>query len=131
MEQFLRTIALVLLAVVFVLILRGNSKGIGELLTLLVCCMVMASAIEYLKPVLAFINSVQALIGVDSRFIKLLLKVVGIAATAEIAGLICDDSGNSAMGKALQFLATAVIVCMSIPMLTALMELIEGIIKGL
>lgn len=131
MEQFLRTVALVLLAVVFVLILRGNSKGIGELLTLLVCCMVMASAIEYLKPVLAFINSVQALIGVDSRFIKLLLKVVGIAATAEIAGLICDDSGNSAMGKALQFLATAVIVCMSIPMLTALMELIEGIIKGL
>ena len=113
------------------LILRGSSKGIGELLTLLVCCMVMASAIEYLKPVLAFINSVQALIGVDSRFIKLLLKVVGIAATAEIAGLICDDSGNSAIGKALQFLATAVIVCMSIPMLTALMELIEGIIKGL
>lgn len=131
MEQFLRTVALVLLAVVFVLILRGSSKGIGELLTLLVCCMVMASAIEYLKPVLAFINSVQALIGVDSRFIKLLLKVVGIAATAEIAGLICDDSGNSAMGKALQILATAVIVCMSIPMLTALMELIEGIIKGL
>lgn len=131
MEQFLRTVALVLLAVVFVLILRGSSKGIGELLTLLVCCMVMASAIEYLKPVLAFINSVQALIGVDSRFIKLLLKVVGIAATAEIAGLICDDSGNSAIGKALQFLATAVIVCMSIPMLTALMELIEGIIKGL
>lgn len=131
MEQFLRTIALVLLAAIFVLILRGSSKGIGELLTLLVCCMVMASAIEYLKPVLAFINSVQALIGVDSRFIKLLLKVVGIAATAEIAGLICDDSGNSAMGKALQFFATAVIVCMSIPMLTALMELIEGIIKGL
>lgn len=131
MEQFLRTVALVLLAVVFVLILRGSSKGIGELLTLLVCCMVMASAIEYLKPVLAFINSVQALIGVDSRFIKLLLKVVGIAATAEIAGLICDDSGNSAIGKALLFLATAVIVCMSIPMLTALMELIEGIIKGL
>lgn len=129
MEQFFRAVALVLLAVVFVLILKNSSKGIGELLSLLVCCMVMIAAVSYLEPVIAFVETVQDLSGLDGDMLKILLKVVGISVTAEIASLLCDDAGNSAMGKTLQILATAVILCLSLPMLTSLLRLIEGILK--
>lgn len=129
MEQFFRAVALVLLAVVFVLILKNSSKGIGELLSLLVCCMVVMAAVSYLEPVIAFVETVQDLSGLDGDMLKILLKVVGISVTAEIAGLLCDDAGNSAMGKTLQILATAVILCLSLPMLTSLLRLIEGILK--
>lgn len=118
-----------LLAVVFVLILKNSSKGIGELLSLLVCCMVVMAAVSYLEPVIAFVETVQDLSGLDGDMLKILLKVVGISVTAEIAGLLCDDAGNSAMGKTLQILATAVILCLSLPMLTSLLRLIEGILK--
>lgn len=131
MEQYFRAVALVLLAAIFVLVLRGSSKGIGELLSLLVCCMVAAAAIGYIEPVVSFVRSLQALIGLDDQYLIILLKVVGISATAEIAGMICEDSGNSAMGKALQFLSTAVVIFLSLPMLTALLQLIEGVLKGL
>ncbi len=131
MEQYFRAVALVLLAAIFVLVLRGSSKGIGELLSLLVCCMVAAVAISYIEPVVSFVQSLQALIGLDSQFLIILLKVVGISVTAEIAGMICEDSGNGAMGKALHFLSTAVIIFLSLPMLTALLQLIEGVLKGL
>lgn len=129
MEQFFRAVALVLLAVVFVLILKNSSKGIGELLSLLVCCMVVMAAVSYLEPVIAFVETVQDLSGLDGDMLKILLKVVGISVTAEIASLLCDDAGNSAMGKTLQILATAVILCLSLPMLTSLLRLIEGILK--
>lgn len=120
---------MVLLAVVFVLILKNSSKGIGELLSLLVCCMVMMAAVSYLEPVIAFVETVQDLSGLDGDMLKILLKVVGISVTVEIASLLCDDAGNSAMGKTLQILATAVILCLSLPMLTSLLRLIEGILK--
>lgn len=131
MEQFFRTIALVLLAVVFVLILKNNTKGIGELLTLLVCCMVLSAAISYLQPVIDFMKSVQQIGGLDNQMLKLLLKVVGISITAEIVSLLCEDSGNSAMGKTIQFLATAVMIWLSLPMLTSFLQLIEGILDRL
>ncbi len=131
MEQFFRAVALVLLAVVFILILRGSSKGIGELLSLLVCCMVMTTAIAYLKPVVEFIRSLQEISGLDAWILKTLLKVVGISVTAEIATVLCDDAGNAALGKALQYLATAVIVFLSLPLLTKLLQLIEGILDRL
>lgn len=131
MEQFFRAVALVLLAVVLVLILKNSARGIGELLSLLVCCMVMALAMDYIQPVVEFIRSIRALGGLDTQMLTILLKVVGISVTAEIASLLCDDAGNSAMGKSLQFLSTAVIICLSLPMLTALLTLIEGILKSL
>ncbi len=131
MEQFFRTIALVLLAVVFVLVLKNNTKGIGELLTLLVCCMVLSAAISYLQPVIDFMKSVQQIGGLDNQMLKLLLKVVGISITAEIVSLLCEDSGNSAMGKTIQFLATAVMIWLSLPMLTSFLQLIEGILDRL
>ena len=65
----------------------------------------------------------------DGELLGSLLKIVGICFTAEVTGHICDDSGNSALGKVLQFLASAAILYLSLPMLTMLLELVEGILE--
>lgn len=130
MEHFFQAIGAVLIAVILILILRTSDRGIGELLSILVCGMVIVVALRYIQPLTDFLNSLQSIIKADSEMIKILLKSVGISITAEIAELICKDAGNSAMGKTVQILATAVIVCLSIPMLTALMELIKGVLSN-
>ena len=131
MEQFFQAVAAVLLAVILILVLRNSNRGIGELLSLLVCGMVIFTAIGYIRPILEFVDTVQDIGSLDTGMIKTVLKVVGISVIAEIAELICDDSGSKAMGKALQFLATAVIICLAVPMLTSLLELIGGVLGGL
>jgi hypothetical protein len=42
-----------------------------------------------------------------------------------LAGLICTDAGNGALGKALQLLTGAVILWLSIPLIQALIELLS------
>ena len=67
----------------------------------------------------------------DNQLLKTVFKVVGICVIAEIVELICIDSGNSAMGKALQLLSSAVVVWLAIPLMTSFLELIEGVLKGI
>lgn len=129
MEHYLQAVAAVLLAVILALVLKKGSTGIGELLSLLVCGMVIILATEYMKPVMEFVHTVECISLVDSQMLKILLKVVGVSVTAEIAELICSDSGNAAMGKTLQFLASAVVVWLSIPLMTAFLELIKGVLS--
>lgn len=131
MEQYFQAVAAVLLAVILVLCLKKSQTGIGELLSLLVCGMVILSAVAYIKPVMEFVETVQRMSMVDSQMLNILFKVVGVTITAEIAELICSDSGNSAMGKTLQFLASAVVVWLSIPLMASLLELIEGVLSDL
>lgn len=128
MERFFQAAAGVLLAVILILAIQKQSREISVLLSLFVCCMVGCLAAGYIGPVLDFVKKLQSIGGLDWQMLQILLKVVGVAFISEIAGLICEDSGNSAMGKALQFLASAVILYLSLPMLTALLDLVEGIL---
>ena len=45
--------------------------------------------------------------------------------------MICEDSGNGALGKALQFLASAVILYLSLPLLSKLLDIVEGMLDNL
>ena len=123
-------LAWVLLAVVLGLSL-GKQKDIGVLLTMAVCCMVAMIAISYLEPVLDFLRELDTLGDLQGDMLGILLKAVGIGLVSEIAGLVCTDAGNGSLGKTLQMLGSAVILYLSLPIFTAMLELIREILREL
>lgn len=128
MDIFIKAAAGIFIAVILGLTLAKQGKDISLLLTVLVCCMVVTAAVTYLQPVITFLERLQALGNLEQNMFQTLLKAVGIGLIAELMMLICNDAGNTSLGKTLQILATAVIVWLSIPMLDALLELIDGIL---
>jgi stage III sporulation protein AD len=91
--------------------------------------MVIAVGIAYLTPVVDFVRQLQSNSGTDPEFVRILLKSVGIGLVAEIAGLICTDAGNAAMAKTIQILATAVILWLAMPLMSALLELVRKLME--
>ena len=128
MDTFLKATGIVLITIVLYLVLSKRDKEFSVLLTSMVCCIVLVAAFAYLEPVISFVRQLQNYCSLDSEILSILLKSVGIGLLAEIAALICNDVGNSALGKALQIMAAIVILWLSLPLLTSLMELIEGIL---
>ena len=128
MTSFFQAAAAVLLSVILILAIRGQGKDLGLLLSLFICCCVGCIAMAYLKPVIAFIQQLRSVGNLDSEMLAVLLKVVGTAMIGEIAALVCVDAGNAAMGKALQILTVAAILWLSLPMFTALLDLVETIL---
>lgn len=128
MDLLLKAVAGALIAVTLYLITSKYSKEHALLLTIAVCCMIGSAALTYLSPVLDFFDNLQILGNLDTEVLRILLKCTGIAVLAEITSLVCTDAGNGALGKTLQFLATAVILWLSLPLLRKLMELIENIL---
>ncbi len=131
MEGFFQTAAGILLTVVMILTLGKQSSHTAVLLSILVCCMAGMVAVGFLKPVIEFMQKLRDIAGLDKTMLQTLLKVVGIALVSELAALICSDAGSGALGKAVQYLASAVILWLSIPMLSTLLELVENILGGL
>jgi len=131
MEQYIQAAALVLLTSVLGLVLAQKGKEFTLLLTLGACCLVGLVAMRYLEPVLNFAEQFKNLAGMDHELLEVLFKVVGISLVSEMASMICADAGNAALGKMLQMLSTVVILCMSIPLLEKLLELISSIMGGI
>lgn len=131
MDIFVKCAAGILIAVVLVITLSKQDKNISLLLIIAVCCMVFGAAVTFLQPVLDFIKHLQSIGQLNSEMITILLKAVGIGLLAEITCLICTDSGNTSLGKALQLLATATILWLSLPLLNELIELIDNILGAI
>lgn len=131
MEQFLQAAALVLLAVILSLVLSRQSRDMGTLLSLAVCCMVCVTAVSFLSPVVEFLREVRRAGELDSEFLSILLKCAGIGVLAELAQLICVDAREGAMGKALQILSNAAILWLSLPMMRKLLAILQEVLGTL
>lgn len=130
MDIFIKAVAAVLITAVVCLVLSKQGKDFSLLLAIAVSCMVFVTAVTYLKPVFELIQRVSQLGQLNSQMLSILLKTVGIALLAEITELVCKDTGNSTLGKALQILAIAVILWLSIPLFNELLDLMESIFNN-
>lgn len=128
MERYWIAAAAVLIAVIMSLSLGKHAKETALLLTLAVCCMVASLAVDFLAPVIGFIHRLQSVGQLDTELLSILLKAAGIGLVGELAGLICSDAGNAALGKSMQFLSAAVILWLSLPLLEQLLTLVSEIL---
>lgn len=131
MDIFLKAAAGVLMAVIFILVLSKQGKDLGVLLIISVCCMVICAAVNFLQPVKELLTSLQTVGQLKSDTLTIILKAVGIGLITEVTCLICSDAGNAALGKTLEFLSSAVILWLSIPLLNELLELLDNILGAI
>ena len=128
MDIYLKVTVGILIAAILTLMLSHQSTGISLLLTIAVCCMVITAVCAYLHPVLEFVRRLITVGSLNNELLNVLFKVVGIGLISQTAGLICADAGNQSLAKVLQIMTTAVIVCISVPVLEEMLSLIEMVL---
>lgn len=130
MEIYLRAAALVLIALILGLVLDAKQKVYGVLLSLGACVLVCTAMIRFLDPVLSMLDRLQKLAGISDGMLSIVLKATGVGLVSEVAGLICADSGNASMGKAVKLLSNAVILWLSLPLFQQLLDLLQEVLEG-
>ena len=131
MEPFWKAATLALIAGVLSLTLKNQDKEYALLLSITACLMVTAITVTYLKPVFAFLKELETLGDLRGDMLAILIKALGVGLASEIASMICTDAGNASLTKAIQLLGGAVILYLSVPLFSALMDLIHKIVGEL
>ncbi len=65
---------------------------------------------------------------INNQFLTLLIKITGIAFLTEFAVSICKDSGETAIANKMDMGGKVVIVSMSIPIISGLLEAIVKVL---
>ena len=124
MGEYLRFAAAALIGLILVLVVGRQSRDLGILLSLAVCVLLALGAMEFLEPV----NELKRLGELDGGAVGILLRCAGIGMISELAGLLCADAGEGAMGKALQICANAAILWLSLPLLRQVLTMIGEVL---
>ena len=84
-------------AVLMAIPLRKEKQEYSMFLSMAVCICIFIYIITKVQIVLEFVEKLEGMIAIDSTYIGLVIKMVGITYAAEFAVNVCRDSGYGAI----------------------------------
>ena len=90
--------------------------------------MILFLAIEKITGIINLLQTISNKTYINKTFLNILLKITGIAILTEFAVSICNDSGEKAIASKIEIGSKVIIITMSMPIITSLLELIVEIL---
>lgn len=97
-------------------------------ISLIAGVIIFSIAMGKLSTIINLLQSISSKAGINSNFLSILLKITGIAFLAEFAVSICKDSGESAIASKIELGSKAIIISMSLPIISNLLDIILKIL---
>lgn len=97
-------------------------------ISLLTGVLILFFVMDKLVGIIDLIQSISNKASINSSFLALLLKITGIAFLSEFAVSICKDSGESAIASKIELGSKIIIISLSIPIISNLLEIILKIL---
>ena len=128
MELVIKIIGVGLIALIAIIILKQYRPEFALYISIIAGVIILYMIIDKLGSIINLLQTISDRAGVSSQFLVLLLKITGIAFLAEFAINICKDCGEGSIASKIEIGSKIVIVSMSIPIISNLMEVILKLI---
>lgn len=115
--------------VLFAVQLKSVRPEYSTYIGLATCVILFFYGVSRLSVVVETLNSIQNYIHISDVYIRVLLKIIGITYIAEFSSAICRDAGYQAVAGQIEVFSKLVILVVSMPVLTALLETIDALIR--
>jgi stage III sporulation protein AD len=116
-----------LIATATAVILRPQKPEISMQIAIVAGVLIFIMMIDKLSAVIELMNTFAYKAGIESSFLKTIIKITGIAYVTEFAAGLCKDSGESAVATKIEFGGKIIVITMAVPILGALLNLLIGI----
>lgn len=122
--EIVKIIGVGLIATTMIIILKQYKPEFTAYVSIIAGAIILFMVMDKLNGVVSILTSLANKTGTGSTFLKILLKITGIAILTEFAVSICKDSGETAIASKIDLGGKIIIISISIPIITALLELI-------
>ena len=126
--EIVKIIGIGLIALVIIIILRQYKPEFAIYVSLIAGMAILLMALGQLTGVINLLKDISNRASINSQFLSLLLKITGIAFLTEFAVSISNDCGETAIANKIDLGGKVLIIVISIPIITALLETILKII---
>ena len=126
--DIIKIIGIGLISLVIIIIIKQYKPEFAVYVSLAASVLILMLVFDKLFDVINLLNNLANKTAINTTFIALLIKITGIAILTEFAVSICKDSGESAIASKIDLGGKAIVIAMSIPIISSLLEVILKLI---
>ena len=123
-----KIIGIGLIALIIIVIIKQYKPEFAIYVSLGAGILIFALIADKMSGIIDILKSLASKTAINSDFLVLLIKITGIAILTEFAVSVCKDSGESAIASKIDLGGKVIIMSMSIPIMSSLLETIIKIL---
>ena len=128
MTDVIKIIGIGLLALIIIVILKQYKPEFAIYVSMVAGVLILVLSIQKLTGIINLLQSLANKTYINKSVLSMLLKITGIAFITEFAVSICSDAGEKAIASKIEIGSKVIIIAMSIPIITSLLELVIEIL---
>ena len=127
--EIIKIIGIALTAVVIIIIIKQYKPEFAVYISLIASALIILLVLDKVSGIVELLSNLASRMnGTSHEFLKILIKITGIAFLTEFAVNICKDSGESAIASKIDLGGKVIIVTISIPIISSMLETVLKIL---
>lgn len=126
--EVIKIVGVSIFAVIMIIILKNYRPEMALVLSIITGIGIMLYAISKMSSVINVLNDLVSKSGVNTDFLLIIIKVIGIAYIVEFGKNVCIDAGQSSIAIKLEMAGKVVIVVLTIPLISSLVNVLVGLV---
>lgn len=126
--EIIKIIGIAILAVVIIIIIKQYRPEFAIYISIITGIIILSFIIDKLSGTINLLSDLSNKLNSGQEFLKILVKITGIAFLTEFAVSICKDAGESAIGSKIDLGGKVIIIAMSIPIISSMLETVIQIL---
>lgn len=125
--EITKVIGIAFIAVFIILLLKQYKPEYAIQVSIVAGILILFFAVSKVTVVIDLLKSLSSKIDVNMSYFSILLKITGIAYLSEFASNICKDAGETAIASKVELAGRILIISLSIPIISTLLETMLGL----
>lgn len=121
-------VAVGIVGVILVLAIKDKSPEFALGTSLITGVIIIVAVITQFDSVFEFLNRYLTIDGLNSNYIKILMKILGIAYVTQFGAEICKDAGSATVASKIELAGKVIILSYGIPIIISLLDTVKGIL---
>ena len=118
-----------LISTVLSVLIKQHRAELAMFLPIAGSILIIFCILPHLKSVLYLFENISESAGINNQYIKIVIKVIGVAYICQFASDLCKDAGELSIASKIEFAGKVLILSLSMPIIYSLLELIKNIIN--
>ena len=116
-------------SLIIIILLKQYKPEFAIYISLLTGILILILVMDKMTGIINILKDLSDKASINSSFLILLMKMTGIAFLTEFAVSICKDAGEGALANKVEIGSKIIIISMSIPIISSLLEIILKILQ--
>lgn len=120
--DIVRIIGIGLVALIIIMILKQYKPEFAIYVSIMAGVIILLLSLSKISGIINLLTDISNKANINSDFLKIILKITGIAILTEFAVSICIDCGEKAIANKIDIGGQIIIITISLPIISSLLE---------